>query len=72
MQNPIQKVRQSSIVFEKPDNFSENMKLWRAPTTLEINIFCWNLAHVSYLPMSTKGCAGFFFILFTFWVICKN
>ena len=38
----------------------KSWKLWRAPTTLEFNIFCWNFTHVSYLPMSTKGCSGFF------------
>ena len=26
----------------------------------KFTIFCWNLAHVSYLPMSTKWCSGFF------------
>ena len=51
MQNPIQKFRQSSIVFEKPGILSENLKTY---------IFCWNFAHVFYLPMSTKGCVGFF------------
>ena len=50
----------------------KNWKLWRAPTTLEFNIFCWNFARVSYLTMSTKGCSGFFFILFRSWVINKN
>ena len=54
MQNPIQKFKQSSIVFEKFE------KLWRVPTTLQFNNFCLNFAHVSYLPMSAKGCAGFF------------
>ena len=38
-------------------------KLWRAPTILQFNIFCWNLAHVFYLPMSTKGCVGFFYFI---------
>ena len=47
-------------------------KLWRAPTTLQFNIFCWNFAHISYLPMSTKGFVGFFFILFRSWYICKK
>ena len=27
---------------------------------MEFNIFSWNFAHVSYLPMSKKGCSGFF------------
>ena len=47
-------------------------KLWQAPTTLHFNIAYWNFAHVSYLPLSTKGCVGFFFTLFRSWVICKN
>ena len=37
--------------------------LWRVsyyPIQLSYNIFCWNFAHVFYLPMSTKGCVGFF------------
>ena len=33
--------------------------LWRGPTTIEFNIFCWNFAHVFYLVMSTKACVGF-------------
>ena len=47
--------RQSSIIFEKPGYFSENLKLWRSPTTIEFNIFCLNFAHVPYLSVSTKG-----------------
>ena len=54
MQNPIQKFRQSSIVFEKPGT----------PTTPQFNIFCWKFPHVSYLPMSTKVYAGFFFFVY--------
>ena len=49
----------------------KNWKLWWASTTLKFNIFCWNFAHVSYLPISTKGCSCSF-ILVTTWVICKN
>ena len=33
-------------------------KLWRAPTILQFNIFCWNFAHFFYLPLSKKGCVG--------------
>ena len=68
MQNLIQKFRQGSFVFQNTGFLSEN---WRAPTTIEFNIFCENFAHVSYLPMSTKECSGFFH-LFRSWVICKN
>ena len=60
MQNPIQKFRQNSIAFVKPGILSEKLKIWRAPTTLQFNIFCWNFAHVSYLPMPKKGCVGFY------------
>ena len=45
-------------------------KLWWAPATLRFIIFCWNFAHVFYLPMSSVG--GIFFILFRSWVICKK
>ena len=38
----------------------KNWKIWRAPATIDFNIFCWNFAHVSYLPMSTKGCSRLF------------
>ena len=34
-------------------------KLWRAPTTLKFNIFCWNFADIFSLPMSRKECVGF-------------
>ena len=35
-------------------------RLWRVSTTLQVEVFCWNLVQVSYLPMSTKRRAGFF------------
>ena len=61
MQNPIQKFRQNSIVFEKPGILSENLKTVASSNypTVEFNIFCWNFAHVSYLTMSTKVCLDF-------------
>ena len=60
MQNPILKFRQSSCISEKPGYCLKNLKLWRAPTTVEIIIFGWNFAQVSVLRMSTKACMGFF------------
>ena len=69
MQNTIQKFRQSSIVFEKPGTLSENLKT--LTSSLQFNIFCWNFAHVFYLPMSTKTFAGFFLFFYRSWVICK-
>ena len=52
--------------------FLKNRKFWRAPTTIELNILYWNFAHVSYFPISTKECSGFFFFFFISWVIWKN
>ena len=49
----------------------KNWKNWQAPTTIELDIFCRNFAHVSHLPMSTKECSGFFsFCLYR--VVYKN
>ena len=61
MQNPIQKFRQSSIVFEKPGILSEKLKTLTSSIYHGDN-FCWNIAYVFYLPMSTKAksCSGFF------------
>ena len=50
----------------------KNWKFWRAPNAIDFDNFCWNFAHVPYLPMSTKRCVGFFFILLRIWVICQN
>ena len=68
MENPPLKFRQSSITSKKPGYFSG--KFWRVPTTIEFNIFCWNLAHLSYLTLSTKGFSGSFIFLRS-WVIGK-
>ena len=61
MWNPIPKLRQNFIIFEKTSYCLKNWKLWRAPTTIEFNIFCGNLAHVSNLTMSTKSCSRFLY-----------
>ena len=53
-------------------SFLKNWKLWRVPITVDFNNFCWNFVHISCLPLSTKGCSGFFKILFRNWVICQN
>ena len=37
----------------------KSWKLWRAPTVIEFNYFCWNFTYVFYLPMPKKGCSGF-------------
>ena len=50
----------------------KNWKLRRAPTAINLNAlllkFCTRFQHT----MSTKGCSGFFIILFRSWVIFKN
>ena len=61
MQSPLRKFRQNSIVFEKLGYLSE--KLWRVAATVEFNIFYWNFAHLSYLPVSTKSYSGFFYLV---------
>ena len=71
MKNPKQKYRKALLFSGNQVLFLKNWKLWRVSTTIVLNIFCWNFAHVSYWPMSSKGCLGFF-NLFRSWVICKN
>ena len=71
MLNPIQKFRQSSIVFEKPGLLSEKLKTLTSSNYHTVQYFCWNFTHLSYLPMSTKTCSRFF-ILFRSCVIWKN
>ena len=39
MQNPIPKLRQSSIIFEKPGYFSEKQKFLTISNTIDFNIF---------------------------------
>ena len=68
MQNPIQEFRQSSIVFEKPGILSENLRTLTSSNYPVFQFFCWNLAPVSYLPMSTKACVG----VFTLFVITQD
>ena len=71
MQNSIQKFRQNSIVFDKPGNLFEKLKTLTSSNYQRLNDFSWNFSHVSYLPMSTEGCVGFF-ILFRTWVTFQN
>ena len=72
MQNPIQNLDRA-IVFEKPGILSEKLKTFTSSNYQRLfNNFCWNFAHIPYLPMSTKESVGFFLILFRTWVICHN
>ena len=70
MQNLLQKFRQSSIVFEKTDILSENLKTLTSSNQVQ----CFSLKlfpHVSCLPMSTKECAGFFLFCLDLELIAK-
>ena len=64
MQNTIRKFSQNSVLFEKPGILSQNLKTLTSSNYHTVqDIFCWNFADVSYLPMSTKVCAGFFYFV---------
>ena len=69
MQIAIQKLRQSSIVFEKPGVLSENFDELQLSYS---SIFFAETWH----PFSTYQClqkvCGIFLVLFRSWVICKN
>ena len=59
MLNLLEKFRKHFLMFSRNKVFcSKTWKRWRAPTTIEFNIFGWNFAHVSYQPMSTKAYFG--------------
>ena len=40
----------------------KNLKHWRAPSTTDLNIFCWNFVYVSNLTMSTRARSGLFLV----------
>ena len=72
MLNPIKNLDISPIVFEKPGILSKNLKTATSSNYPTVQYFLLNLLHVfPTYQMSTKGCAGSFF-LFRSWVICKN
>ena len=59
MQNSMQKFRQSYIVFEKPGYLCKKLKTLRSTSSHRVAEFfvtsCIYFAHISHLPMSTKG-----------------
>ena len=66
MQNPMQKFRQNCIVFEESGFLSKKLKTLAISnySRVELNIFCWNCAHVSHLPMSKKKCSDLFYFVY--------
>ena len=51
--------------------FPKNCKFWRASTTIEFNIFCWDFAQIFCLVCLQKDVRNFFY-LFRSWVIHKS
>ena len=72
MQNSIQKLRQSSIVFEKSGILSENLKTLMSSNYPAVQYFLLKLCTHFLLSMSTKRVCETFVILFRSSVICKN
>ena len=72
MQNTIQKFRRSTIVSEKPDILSENLKTLTSSNYLTVQYFWLKLRTRFLLTNAYKRVCGIFFISFRSWVICKN
>ena len=72
MQNPIQKFRQSSIVFEKLGILPENLKTLTSSNYPALQYFLLKLCTYFLLTIVYKSVCGIFLILFTSWVICKK
>ena len=60
MQNPIQKIRQSSIVFEKPGIFSENFKTLTSSNYPTVQYFLLKLRTHFLLTNAYKRVCGVF------------
>ena len=58
MQNPMLNL-DKSLLFPR-GCFPEKLKTLTSSSNIGFDIFCLNFAHVSVLPMSTKGCSEFF------------
>ena len=69
MQTPQLKLRQNSIIFEKPGYLSEKLKSsnWQAPTTTEFNIFMLKFSTCFLLSKVYKrACGKIFFVSLSF------
>ena len=65
MQNIIQKIRQSSIVFEKPGFLFENLKTLTSSNYLTVQYYLLELRTRFLLTNVYKTVFGIFLILFT-------
>ena len=70
MQSPIQKIRQSSIVIEKPGILAEILKTLMSSNYPRVQYILLKLRTCFIVPMSTKGCLGFFYFILS--AINKN
>ena len=64
MQNPIQKFRQSSIVFQKPGILSGNFKILTSPSYPRVQYYLLKLRTRFLLTNVCKRLCGIFFTLF--------
>ena len=64
MEDPIQKFRQNSIVFEKPSNLSENLKTLTSSNYPAVQYFLMKLWTRFPLINVYKRVSGILFILF--------
>ena len=64
MQNTIQKFRQSTIVFEKPDILSENLETLTSSNYPTVQHFLLKLRTRFLLAKVSKAMCGIFLILF--------
>ena len=72
MQNPTQKFRQSSIVFEKPGILSENLRTLTSSNYPTVQYFSLKLRTRFVLTNVYKSVCGIFFILCRSWVIWEK
>ena len=72
MQNVIQKLRQSSIIFEKPGFLPEKLKTLTSSNYHKVQYFLLKLFPYFLLTNVCKRVFEIFLILLRSWVNCKN
>ena len=61
---PHHKILDKILLFSRNQVFCLKIwKLWRAPTTLQFNIFCWNFARFLLTNVSKSLCGIFFYFI---------
>ena len=72
MQNPIQKFRESSTVFEKPGILSEKLKTLSSSNYHKVTYFFAEIVHTYPTYQYLQNGMFAIFILCRSWVICRN